>query len=175
MQHVMDASNAQTADDGSGFYLQGLTLLRNGRADDAAAVLMRALRRQPDHAGMRRNLVRALLAAGRLEAVLPQAEAALALVPDDPELHFARGVALNATGQPTAACAAFHRALTLNPDHAPSWLNWGNASADLDDLEAAEALCRSALRLDPRLTEAHVSLGYVLTRQGPTGGGGGGV
>lgn len=166
MQSVTDQTVSQPAEDGGAFYLRGLMLLRDGDAEGAAEWLRRALRRQPGHAGMRRNLVRALLAAGRFDAALPQADAALALTPDDAELHHARGTALNALGQPAAACAAFHRALTLRPDHAPSWLNWGNAAAEMDDLEAAEALCRTAIRLDPTLAEAQASLAYALTRLG---------
>jgi tetratricopeptide (TPR) repeat protein len=41
-----------------------------------------------------------------------------------------------------------------------------NAQADLDDMEAAEELCRRAIRLDPNLPEAHASLGFILTTKG---------
>ena len=147
-------------------YVRGLEALRTGDAEAAVALLTRTLRRQPGHRGMRRNLVRALLAAERFEQVSIEANAALAVTPDDAELHFARGTALNALGQPSTACAAFGRALSLRPDHAASWLNMGNASADLDDLTSAETLYRTAIRLDPCLAEAHASLGYILTLRG---------
>jgi Flp pilus assembly protein TadD len=173
MHTLMDDARAQHSalpaappDDGRALYVQGLLALRNGDAEEAATLLTRALRRQPDHHGMRRNLVRALLVAERFEQVLLQANAALLETPDDAELHFGRGTALNALGQHTQACAAFARALSLQPDHAPSWLNMGNASADLDDLVSAETLYRTAIRLDPTLMEAHASLGYILTMQG---------
>jgi tetratricopeptide (TPR) repeat protein len=154
------------ADDERALYMRGLLALRNGDAEEAASLLTRALRWQPTHRGMRRNLVRALLAAELYEQVLHQANAALTGTPDDGELHFARGTALNALGQHSRACAAFARALSLRPDHAASWLNMGNASADLDDLASAEALYRTAIRLDPHLPEAFASLGHILTMQG---------
>ncbi|WP_158931779.1 tetratricopeptide repeat protein [Acidisphaera sp. S103] len=154
------------ADDEHALYMRGLLALRKGDAEEAASLLTRALRRQPTHRGMRRNLVRALLAAEHYDQVLHQANAALAGTPDDGELHFARATALNALGQHTKACAAFARALSLRPDHAASWLNMGNASADLDDLVSAETLCRTAIRLDPHLPEAHASLGHILTLRG---------
>jgi Flp pilus assembly protein TadD len=154
------------ADDERALYMRGLLALRNGDAEEAVSLLTQALRWQPTHRGMRRNLVRALLAAEQYEQVLDQANAALAGTPDDGELHFARATALNALGQHTRACAAFARALSLRPDHAASWLNMGNASADLDDLASAETLYRTAIRLDPHLPEAHASLGHVLTLQG---------
>jgi Flp pilus assembly protein TadD len=153
-------------DDGRRLYVAGLTTLRNGDADEAVLLLTQALRRNPAHAGMRRNLVRALLVVERWDQVVMQANAALVGAPDDGELHFARGTALNALGQHTRACAAFARALSLQPNHAASWLNMGNASADLDDITTAEALYRTAISLDPGLAEAHASLGYLLTMQG---------
>lgn len=171
MHTLVDRAPAQSfaapgADDERALYMRGLLALRNGDAEEAASLLTRALRWHPTHRGMRRNLVRALLAAEQYEQVLHQANAALAGTPDDGELHFARATALNALGQPTKACAAFARALSLRPDHAASWLNMGNASADLDDLASAETMYRTAIRLDPLLPEAHASLGHVLTQQG---------
>jgi tetratricopeptide (TPR) repeat protein len=153
-------------DDGRTLYLSGLMALRDGDAEGAALLLTRALRRSPAHPGMRRNLVRALLVAERWDQVVMQANAALAGTPDDAELHFARGTALNALGQHTGACAAFARALSLQPNHAASWLNMGNASADLDDLATAEVLYRTAISLDPSLAEGHASMGHLLTMQG---------
>jgi Flp pilus assembly protein TadD len=173
MHSLMDGALSQpsplpgtTADDGRALYVRGLLALRGGDAREAASLLTQALRRQPTHHGMRRNLVRALLIGEQFEQAVVQANAALSGVPDDAELHFARGTALNALGQHTQACAAFARALSLQPDHAPTWLNMGNASIDLDDLASAEPLYRTAIRLDANLAEAHASLGYVLTTQG---------
>ena len=170
MQTVMDRTPTQpscppAAVDAQALYVQALQALRTGDAEEAASLLTQTLRWQPTHQGMRRNLVRALLLAERFEQVLIQVNAALAETPDDAELHFARGTALNALGQPARACAAFARALSLKPDHAASWLNIENASADLDDLASAETLYRTAIRLDAALPEAHASLGYILTMQ----------
>ncbi len=167
MHTLMDQGLTQEpTDDGRELYVQGLLALRSGQAEEAASLLIRALRRQPEHHGMRRNLVRALLIAERFDQVIVQANAALTASPDDAELHFARGTALNATGQSWQAHAAFARALSLQPNHAPSWLNMGNTAADLDDPVSAERSYRTAIRLDPGLAEAHASLGYILTIQG---------
>ena len=154
------------ADDGQALYVSGLLALRNDEAEEAVRLLTQAVRRQPAHAGRRRNLVRALLLAQRWEQVATQANASLEGSPDDAELHFALGTALNTLGKHNDACVAFARALSLQPNHAASWLNMGNASVDLDDLGSAETLYRTAIGLDPALVEAHASLGYLLTRQG---------
>lgn len=164
----MNAATQPVPDDQT-LYLHGLMALRGGALDEAAWLLTRALRRQPGHPGMRRNLVRALLLAERYEQVLLHANTALDTCPDDPEMHFARGTALNALGQPSRACAALARALALQPNHAAAWLNMGNAATDKDDYASAEAMYRSALRFAPELAEAWASLGYLLTEQGRLG------
>lgn len=171
MHTLMDRTVAQPSADveiltGHALYVAGLQALRAGDAAEASDLLIAALRHQPAHPGMRRNLVRALLASERYQQVLVQAGSALADAPDDAELHFAHGTALNALGQHAAACTAFGRALSLQPDHAPSWLNMGNAATDLDDLASAETCYHTAVRLDPSLPEVHASLGYILTRLG---------
>jgi tetratricopeptide (TPR) repeat protein len=169
MHSVMDRVTAQPSSppiDGTVLYVWGLQALRDGDPQEAVALLTLALRQQPTHPGMRRNLVRAHLALESHDQVLLQANAGLRETPDDAELHFARGSALTALGQPSLACTAFARALALQPGHAPSWLNMGNASADLDDLDSAETLYRTAIRLDASLPEAHTSLAYLLTMQG---------
>lgn len=174
MHSLMDRELAQPAsippvvfaDNAQALYVQGLQALRDNQPDAAIALLAQALQRQPLHPGMRRNLVRALLLTQRYEQVVAEADVALSVTPDDAELHFVRGTALNALGQSAQACAAFASALALQPNHAPSWLNMGNASADLDDLATAETMYRTAIRLDAAFPEAYASLGYVLTMHG---------
>ena len=46
--------------EGQSIYVQGLQALRDGKADEAVALLTQGLRWQPTHFAMRRNLVRAL-------------------------------------------------------------------------------------------------------------------
>ena len=147
-------------------YVSGLLHLRAGNFGQAIDALAVAADLRPSHAGTRRNLVRALLAAGHSEAALHHADIALAADPDTAELHYARGTALNAIGCPGEAAIALRRAVALNPEHAAAWLNLGNACADLDDLDSAVQYCRTAIALDPRLVEVHASLGYLLTAQG---------
>ena len=148
------------------FYMQGLLLLRAGHAAQAAELLAATIPVLPGHGGVRVNLVRALLAAGDAQRTLDAADEALTTAPDQAELHFARGTALNMLRQPLAARKALRRAVALDPSHAPSHLNLGNACADLDDLESAEQHVRAALCCDPLLVEAHASLGFVLTSRG---------
>jgi protein O-GlcNAc transferase len=116
-------------------FLSGLLLLDEKRPDEAARMFSRAIERDPTHQGARVGLARARLAASRFEQALAAAEAGLALFPDAAELHFVRGTALNVADRSVEAAAALARAVALDPGHAASWLNLGNAEADLDRLE----------------------------------------
>jgi len=155
-----------STDDRSILYLQGLRRLRAGDPRAAGALLTRCLDGNPTHQGARRNLIRALLASAEYERVLAQADIALEATPDNAELQFARGTALNGLGRPHEARDALTRATTLDPSHAAARLNLGNACVDQDDLAAAEVQYRAALACDPHLAEAQASLGYLLTAQG---------
>lgn len=118
---------------------------------------------QPGHAATLTNLMRALLADGRpAEALAVASSCAL----HSAEIAFLRGTALNALGQPAAAAGLLEQAVARDPANAAAFLNLGNACADLDRLEAAEAHCRRAIGLAPHLAEAHASLGFILTSCG---------
>jgi len=147
-------------------YTTGLTQLRAGRAPEAVATLRHVLNRDPSHSGARRNLVRALMAAGEHDAVIVETTAALRGAPESGELHFLRGTAFNALSRPLDACEALTASVTINPNFAPAWLNLGNACMDLDHATEAEANARHALAIDANLIEAKVSLGFILTAQG---------
>jgi tetratricopeptide (TPR) repeat protein len=147
-------------------YRTGLEQLRAGENRAAVRSFREVLRHDSGHADARRNLIRALLADGEHQAVLAETANALHHAPESAELHFLRGTALNALGCPIEARDALRSAIERNPNLAPAWLNLGNAHADLDDMEAAEAHCRRALALDPTGIEARVSLGFILTARG---------
>jgi Tfp pilus assembly protein PilF len=147
-------------------YTTGLAQLRAGQVVEAVASLRDAVTRDPSHAGARRNLIRALQAAGEHELVIIETTEALRQTPDSAELQFLRGTAFNAVSRPREACEALTASVTLNPRFAPACLNLGNAYMDLGHLTEAEAHARRALDLDPCLIEAQVSLGFMLTAQG---------
>jgi Flp pilus assembly protein TadD len=146
-------------------YMAGLTQLRAGQITAAIDTLRHVVTANPTHTGARRNLIRALAAAGEHDQVIVETIAAQIHTPDSAELHFLRGTALNALSRPHEAREALTTAIALNPSLAPAWLNLGNAWMDTGDPPAAEAYCRRALDLDPTLIEAHISLGFILTAQ----------
>lgn len=157
---------ALIAEDAGLLYVRGLLHLRAGEFTAAIETLIAALNLQPDHSDARRNLIRALLAAGSREAALHHADIALATEPASPELLFARGTALNGLNRSEEAWLCLSNAVALDPLRAGAWLNLGNACLDLDDMQAAEDGYRIAIGLDPDLAEAHASLGHLLSING---------
>lgn len=152
--------------DGRACYLNGLLRLRAGQPAEATSLLLRALRDRPEDPDVRRNLIRALLASAQYADVLDQAAIALAMMPDDAEMHSAQGTALSALHRPLAARAALTRAVVLRPSLAAGWLNLGNTCVDLGDRAEAERHYRSAIRLNPALAQAFASLGHLLLSDG---------
>ncbi len=147
-------------------FLSGLLHMDRGRLEAAATSFAAVAARDPAHRGAHTNLARTLLGARRMPEALAAAETGLAAFPEAAELHFTRGTALNALGQPEAAEAALARAVALDPAHAAARLHLGNVCVDLDRLEEAEGHMRRAIDLDPELLEARASLGFVLTSSG---------
>jgi tetratricopeptide (TPR) repeat protein len=146
-------------------YLYGLLQLKDGRTAGAAAMLDRAARLRSD-VDPWLHLARARLATGEAAQALEAAETALALGGPGIEALHLHGTALNACRRPAEAIISLTEAVRRGPLHAAARLNLGNALADLDQMEQAEAHIREAIRLDPGLEEAQVSLGFVLASQG---------
>ena len=146
-------------------YLYGLLQLKSGRATEAASMLDRAARLRDDIDPWL-NLARARLATGESHEALEAVETAIALGGRGGEPLYLHGTALNACHRPAEAVLSLTEAAACAPRHAGVRLNLGNALADLDRLDDAEAHIRAAIALDPGLEEAQVSLAFVLASQG---------
>jgi predicted TPR repeat methyltransferase len=91
-------------------------------------------------------LVRALLAAGEVEAALAEAREAVSLNPDLPQVLVALGEALLAAENLPAAIAEFQRALRYDPEHAEARFLTGRAWAEAGEADRALEIFS---RLDP--------------------------
>jgi Flp pilus assembly protein TadD len=148
---------------------QAETQLQQGDGPAAEALLLRAVREQPDDARAQLDLG----IARELQEDLPGAEsayrAAIALEPDLAEAINNLGVLLRDRGALTEAIGLLRRATEQNPSSAVAHKNLALALEDHGELEAAEHAYRSALRLgaDP-LTQAN--LGLLLLKRGDSPG-----
>jgi Tfp pilus assembly protein PilF len=104
----------------------------------------------------------ALMQAGRFMDAEAPCRAALALAPDDAELHFTLGTALLARGAAACAQASLGRALALDPSHASALNNLGHALRLLGRHSAAAAAYQRALLLRPEHPGIRNNLGAVL-------------
>jgi len=83
-------------------------------------------------------------------------------LPDNANVHFYLGVALQALGQLDLAVASYQRTIEIKSDHEEASNNLGNALKDLGRLDEAVASYRRALTVRPDFAEAHNNFGIVL-------------
>ena len=98
--------------------------------------------------------------AGHLAESIPYLEEIRPLVPDDVKLAYALGMAYAQTRQPAKAREAFARTFHIAPDSPAAYLMTGQMMNRLELEDLAEAELKQAIRMDPKLPEAH----YVLAQ-----------
>jgi tetratricopeptide (TPR) repeat protein len=101
------------------------------------------------------------LALGDRIQALEAFKTAAALRPDYPEAHANHGALLADAEDFGAAVAELELAVRYAPDHAPTWLNLGNAHRGAKEFEKAEAAYRRALELDPALVDTKYDLAVL--------------
>ncbi|HWC63129.1 MAG TPA: tetratricopeptide repeat protein, partial [Rhizomicrobium sp.] len=117
-----------------------------GKAHDAARMLTARLAEGKGGALARVTLVKALLAAGEVEAALAEAREAVSLNPGLPQVLVALGEALLAAENLPAAISELQRALRQDPDHPQARLLTGRAWLEAGEADKALEILA---RLDP--------------------------
>jgi len=128
---------------------------------DSEALFRRSLSVTSDNALARLNLGVALGEKGRPEA-LAELQAALRLVPGDPDLQFTVGNAMVAVGYPREAIIPLQESLAVDPRRAQCHLILGRALEATGLLDEAILHYREALRLKSDLPDVHNDLGLAL-------------
>ena len=132
-----------------------------------------ALRVFPDYAEARFNLAVALHEMGDLPNAIAEYQRLLAQMSAEPQ-RFRReatvqrrlGQALTETGRPEEAITALTRALTLEPDSAPSHAALAMALAQSGDIARARPHFEAAARLAPGDASHQINLGAALLQSG---------
>ena len=99
---------------------------------------------------------------GKPETAAQVFTGAVALVPQDARIWADLAGALNASGQLPQAAACMEEALFRDKMHAEGWLRLGSIRSALDDSAGAEQALKTALAINPGLTDARLSLGLVF-------------
>lgn len=135
--------------------------IRKRRWDKAVEHLLRALEIHPHFFPALNNLGAAYVRLGRFEEARHAFERALEIQPSA-LVYKNLGLAYLAEQQWLLGSGCLQRAAELAPDEADTYLWLGEALYRLKDPERAEANLRQALQLDPKLSRAHLVLGYVF-------------
>jgi tetratricopeptide (TPR) repeat protein len=127
-------------------------LLQAGRAAQAEGECERVLARDPLHGQTLVCLALARHAQGK--DALAALEAASRALPDDAEVHYLLGQALEERGLLERTATSFARATALRPDFADAHNDLGRVLLELGDTDAAVRSCRRALELRPQFAAA---------------------
>jgi serine/threonine protein kinase/tetratricopeptide (TPR) repeat protein len=156
---------------GGALQLKGMFLSINDFLMRAIEVLRKAIAIQPMLAEAHAWLGMSQLNLGRVEEAIASLREAVALEPDNGQVHQALARALwMGLGHVDEAIEHLRRAIALNPEAGYSYLQLSYLQALLGDLDGAEASARQAIDLQERalsgtqgllIVGAHVRLGYV--------------
>jgi tetratricopeptide (TPR) repeat protein len=151
--------------DANAHFQKAMDLRQAGDRERSAAELLEALKIYP-------YFLRALTYLGITygEAGNPTAGAgvlnlAITLYPRDAGAHFNLGIAYGAQANENEI-AEYRRALELDPDLVPAYLNWGAALYAKGRREEAIAVYRQGIEVNPLVAGLHYSLSIALDQDG---------
>jgi tetratricopeptide (TPR) repeat protein len=144
----------------------GLTLMLQGRLDEADAALCNGLALKPDYANGHYHLGELRTAQGHLDDAMAAYRNAIVARPDFAEAHSNLGSLLLRLGRQDEAEATLRRALAFNPALEETRNNLGILLATTGRLDEAVATFRQAVAARPNYAEAHNNLGIALAGQG---------
>jgi tetratricopeptide (TPR) repeat protein len=149
------------------------TWRQSGAYLDYETLFRETLARNPNSALVHNNLGVMLMSSGRESAAVPEFEAAVRLIPDNPDYRVNLGLALSQMpGRMADAIAEYQTALRADPNFPAAHLNlglaWTSMPGRLQDAiaEYRKAIdqYQTAVRGEPSLWEAHFNLGLAYAQ-----------
>ena len=147
-------------------HLLGLIDCRSGRMDSGIRHLRAALDAQPDNAGFRVMLARALVDSRRADEAFAVAARPIGTTPAELALWHVRAEAAQALGNHSEAAEGWKILCVARPDDWRVWANYGNALAGLERWEEAAKALRRALALNPNEPSIQQGFAAALTKAG---------
>ena len=142
-------------------------LSRQGKEDDALAVLRAFVALRPDSYQGRFGLGLSLLKQD-LTAAIVELRTAYEIQPERPEAPFNLALALMDQAQFPEALKHLNAVINVDPQHSGAYRWRSYIRAQSGKLDEAIADCRSWVKYSPLSTDAHFQLGSMLTRRGAT-------
>lgn len=144
------------------YFLLGMLRLQTGDSAEAAALLEKALKLQPNDPGALLHYGLALHGVKRFEEALGVYDRALAIQPNSVALHVGRGGALRALDRTEEALAEYEFALAVNANDADAWNVRGSLLCSLKRIDEALDSLNHAVALAPDSAEALQNRGELL-------------
>lgn len=139
-----------------------LQYFKEGRSADAEKLALSLTVAFPRHPFGWKILGAVLGRTGRLLDAVDANRTAIALNPNDAEVHNNQGNRLRELGRLRESEICLSKAITLRPDFAEAYSNLGNTFQDAGDLKKSEASYRHALTIRPDYAKAHHNLSATL-------------
>ena len=126
-----------------------LDALRRGAVTEALTAAEALVAERPDDAQALRWLSTAQMQGGQPDAALATIDRAIALAPENADLHLARAGVLVGSRRNEDAQAALSQATVLDPNQFTAYMIQGQLALGRGDLGEAERLSRLAARVAP--------------------------
>jgi tetratricopeptide (TPR) repeat protein len=143
-----------------------LDALRRGALSEALTAAEALVAERPDDPQALRWLSAAQMQGGQPDAALATIDRAIALAPDNADLHLARAGVLVGSRRNEDAQAALSQATGLDPNQFTAYLIQGQLALGRGDLDEAERLARLAARVSPDHPQLAAISGMVALRRG---------
>jgi len=147
-------------------YNYGISLVRDGRLEQAMEQWQAALCIQPDFSEAHYALGMGYLAAGNPAPAVAHFQETLRYASDWPTAYEALGLAYYESHEYLRAEQAWRQALVLKPDLPKVYVNVGLLRLQEGNYQEAIGHFREALALQPELVAAHYNLGVALFAKG---------
>lgn len=147
-------------------HLCGLAVHAQGRHQEAARFIERAIAREPHRATFHLNLALCLGALGE-QSALQHLRIAVKLQPELIDAWFNLGVLYSCDQDNDAAVASYRKLLALSPNHVTALNNLGELLSRMGHHEEAARLLSHALTLSPDFTDAQYNLARLILDEEP--------
>lgn len=151
--------------DAEAHFTAAMDLRRQGDRQKSAGELLAALKIYPRFLRALTYLGITYAESGDPSTAAGILNAATRLYPDDAGAHFNLGIAYGATGTGDEI-SEYRRALEINPDLVPVYLNLGAALYNKGQYDEAIRVYRQGIEVNPLMASLHYSLGVTLQHQG---------
>jgi tetratricopeptide (TPR) repeat protein len=152
-------------DNPDAMHLRGVVALQQGRNDDAADLIQRAIQLDPTCSIFYNNLGNVYKKMGQPQAAISCYRRALRLNPHYFEAYYDLANVLQDLKRTKEAVSCYRQALAINPEFAVALNNLGVALNELERKEDALACYRKAIEINPDYLDAYNNLASLLEGQ----------